>query len=194
MTGYLTQKGIPDGNRYNLAIPNREIRNIITEHILSMFKDKVKNDGEMANAFCNALIEGNKEIAEKIFSEFMKKTISVRDTFVTKPTKENFYHGILLGILSYKAGWSVKSNKESGDGYSDILVQIDDSDTGIVIEVKYALDGQERDICKKAIDQINEKQYAIELKEEGIHKILKYGIACNRKSCCIELEKENSKI
>ena len=194
MTGYLTQKGIPDGNRYNLAIPNREIRNIITEHILSMFKDKVKNDGEMANAFCNALIEGNKEIAEKIFSEFMKKTISVRDTFVTKPTKENFYHGIVLGILSYKAGWSVKSNKESGDGYSDILVQIDDSDTGIVIEVKYALDGQERDICKKAIDQINEKQYAIELKEEGIHKILKYGIACNRKSCYIELEKENSKI
>lgn len=194
MTGYLTQKGIPDGNRYNLAIPNREIRNIVTEHILSMFKDKVKNDGERANAFCNALIEGNKEIAEKIFTEFMKKTISVRDTFVTKPTKENFYHGILLGILSYKAGWSVKSNKESGDGYSDILVQIDDSDTGIVIEVKYASDGQERDICKKAIAQINEKQYAIEFKEEGIHRILKYGIACNRKSCCIELEKENSKI
>ena len=80
-----------------------------------------------------------------------------------------------MGILSYKAGWYFKSNKESGDGYSDILVQIDDSDTGIVIEVKYASDGQERDICKKAIAQINEKQYAIEFKEEGIHRILTCG-------------------
>ena len=58
-----------------------------------------------------------------------------------KPTKENFYHGLLLGILGFKENWSVMSNRESGDGFSDILIRIEDEDVGIVIEVKYASGG-----------------------------------------------------
>ena len=138
MTGYLTQKGSINRELYNLAIPNREIRNIMTDHILNLFKEQVAADGELLNNFCDALENGQQEMVEALFSEYLKKTISIRDTFVQKPTKENFYHGILLGILGFKAGWSVSSNRETGNGYSDILIQIDDADKGIIIEVKYA--------------------------------------------------------
>ena len=189
MTGYLTKNGEPDGNRYELAVPNREIRNIITEHILTRFRQDVGKDGAMVNAFCNALEDGKTELVEKIFTEYMEQTISVRDTFVKKPTKENFYHGILLGILSFKDDWTVKSNKESGDGFSDIMVRIDDSDIGIIIEVKYA-ESSELAECQKALKQIEEKRYAAELKQEGISQILKYGIVCNRKKCFVMSARE----
>ena len=141
MTGYLTQRGEPNGDRYNLVIPNREIRNIITNHILKMFKESIKKDGKTVGEFCDALLKQNPEKVESIFTDYMKKTISIRDTFVQKPTKENFYHGLLLGILGFKENWSVMSNRESGDGFSDILIRIEDEDVGIVIEVKYASDG-----------------------------------------------------
>ena len=186
MTGYLTKHGEPDGKRYNLAIPNREIRNIITEHILTRFQMDVGKDGEMVNMFCNALKDGKPELVEKILTSYMEKTISVRDTFVKKPTKENFYHGMLLGILSFKGDWTVKSNKESGNGFSDIMIRMDDSDIGISIEVKYAENNEEAE-CQKALRQIDEKRYATELKQEGISRILKYGIVCNRKRCYVML-------
>ena len=141
MTGYLTSRSNTDGNRYDLVIPNREIRNIITEHILKLFKENIKQDGQKVNAFCDALLTEKADVAEKLFSDYMQKTISVRDTFVQKPTKENFYHGILLGILGFKENWLVTSNRESGDGFSDIMIQVGDSEVGIVIEVKYANDG-----------------------------------------------------
>lgn len=141
MTGYLTQRGEPNGDRYNLVIPNREIRNIITNHILKMFKESIKEDGKTVGEFCEALLKQNPEKVESIFTDYMRKTISIRDTFVKKPTKENFYHGLLLGILGFKENWSVMSNRESGDGFSDILIRIEDEDVGIVIEVKYASDG-----------------------------------------------------
>lgn len=99
MTGYLTYRGEPDGNRYNLVIPNLEIRNILTEHILKQFKTNIKQDGKTVNTFCNALLTGDAAIVEKLFTAYMKKTISIRDTFVRKATKENFYHGLLLCIL-----------------------------------------------------------------------------------------------
>ena len=188
MTGYLTQRGEANGNRYYLVVPNREIRNIITEHILELFKDNVEKDGQMVNEFCNALLQGKPEKVERIFTEYMKKTISVRDTFVRKPTKENFYHGILLGILSFKGGWMVSSNKESGDGYSDILIRIDDVNIGIVIEIKYAQDGKEEAECKEALRQIIDEHYTEALERDGIHKIMKYGIACNVKRCRVMLE------
>ena len=188
MTGYLTQRGKADGNRYNLAIPNREIRNIITEHILILFKENVEKDGNMLNDFCNALLYGEAEKVEKIFTEYMRKTVSVRDTFVQKPTKENFYHGILLGILGFKEGWSVVSNRESGDGFSDIQIFIDDADVGIVLEVKYAEIGQEEKECRKALKQIVDKRYTEALHQYGVHKILKYGIACNVKNCRVMME------
>lgn len=189
MTGYLTQRGEPDGNRYNLVIPNREIRNIIIEHILKMFKDKIKNDGETLNAFCDALRNQDAEKVETLFTEYMQKTISIRDTFAKKTTKENFYHGVLLGILGFKEDWSVLSNREAGEGFSDILIQIEDEDIGIVIEMKYAEDGNLEKECERAMKQIVDKRYVEALEQEGIHTILKYGIACYKKKCKVVLEK-----
>ena len=183
MTGYLTQRGEPSGNRYNLVIPNREIRNIITNHILKMFKENVKDDGKTVSDLCDALLNQNPEKVELIFTEYMKKTISIRDTFAQKPTKENFYHGLLLGILGFKENWSVMSNRESGDGFGDILIRIEDEDVGIVIEVKYADDGNLQGECEKALQQIVDIRYTEALEQEGIHTIIKYGIACYRKKC-----------
>ena len=183
MTGYLTQRGEPSGNRYNLVIPNREIRNIITNHILKMFKENVKDDGKTVSDLCDALLNQNPEKVELIFTEYMKKTISIRDTFAQKPTKENFYHGLLLGILGFKENWSVMSNRESGDGFGDILIRIEDEDVGIVIEVKYADDGNLQEECEKALQQIIDIRYTEALEQEGIHTIIKYGIACYRKKC-----------
>lgn len=183
MTGYLTQRGEPSGNRYNLVIPNREIRNIITNHILKMFKENVKDDGKTVSDLCDALLNQNPEKVELIFTEYMKKTISIRDTFARKPTKENFYHGLLLGILGFKENWSAMSNRESGDGFGDILIRIEDEDVGIVIEVKYADDGNLQGECEKALQQIIDIRYTEALEQEGIHTIIKYGIACYRKKC-----------
>ena len=183
MTGYLTQRGEPSGNRYNLVIPNREIRNIITNHILKMFKENVKDDGKTVSDLCDALLNKNPEKVELIFTEYMKKTISIRDTFARKPTKENFYHGLLLGILGFKENWSVMSNRESGDGFGDILIRIEDEDVGIVIEVKYADNGNLQGECEKALQQIIDIRYTESLEQEGIHTIIKYGIACYRKKC-----------
>ena len=190
MTGYLTSRSNTDGNRYDLVIPNREIRNIITEHILKLFKENIKQDGQKVNAFCDALLTEKADVAEKLFSDYMQKTISVRDTFVQKPTKENFYHGILLGILGFKENWLVTSNRESGDGFSDIMIQVGDSEVGIVIEVKYANDGNLEAECKKALKQIDDTGYAEALHQDGICKILKYAIACYKKTCKIMLEAE----
>lgn len=188
MTGYLTQRGEADGNRYNLAVPNREIRNIMTEHIRKLFKEHVAKDGAMVNAFCRALFEGKPDAVETLFEEYMAKTVSVRDTFVRKPIKENFYHGLLLGILSYKGDWFVTSNREAGNGFSDIQIQIDEENVGIIIEVKYAQNGDEEKACRQALKQIQEKEYEASLQQAGIHRILKYGIACNKKKCRVLLE------
>lgn len=107
-----------------------------------------------------------------------------------KNIKENFYHGILLGILGFKGGWTVKSNKEAGDGFSDIMIRIDDSDVGIILEVKYAEEGQMERECQKALNQIKEKNYAENMRLDGVHTILKYGITCNKKKCCVPFEKD----
>lgn len=191
MTGYLTQRGKADGNRYNLVIPNREVRNIITEHILVKFRQDIKKDGQMVQRFCQALANGQAQQVEQIFATYMSKTVSVRDTFVRKAIRENFYHGILLGILSFKDGWTVTSNRESGNGFSDILIQIDDSDIGIVIEVKYTEEGKSMESdCKAALKQIDEKNYTETLYQAGVKRILKYGIACQIKDCKVMLEEE----
>ena len=194
MTGYLTQRGEPSGNRYNLVIPNREIRNIITNHILKMFKENVKDDGKTVSDLCDALLNQNPEKVELIFTEYMKKTISIRDTFARKPTKENFYHGILLGILSYKNDWRVSSNRESGEGFSDIVIEMGNAETGIVIEVKYTDEKKdlERD-CRKALEQIRDKDYTQTLWQEGYKKMVQYGIAFHLKQCCVMEEEMQRK-
>ena len=188
MTGYLTQKGDSNGKRYNLAIPNQEIRNIMTDHILQLFKEDVAKDGAMVETFCQALVDGNADRIEQLFTEYLTKTISVRDTFVRKPVKENFYHGILLGLLGYKSNWLIKSNAESGIGYSDILVEVPTNRTGIVIEIKYAEDGDLDAACEKALKQIEEKDYVAKLKQDGMKNFIKYGVACFKKICKVEIE------
>lgn len=182
-TGYLTQKGKPEGNRFPLAIPNMEIRNIFTTQIMDFFKENVPKNRASLNEFCESLKNGDAENVEKQLTEYLRRTISIRDTFVKKQMKENFFHGILLGILSFGDTWSVSSNKESGDGYSDILLETDDGETGIILELKYADDGNLDTACKKALEQINRNRYEEILLDEGVPHILKYGIAFYKKRC-----------
>ena len=191
MTGYLTQRGRADGNLYNLVIPNREIRNIFTEQIMKMFQEQAEQDGETLGRFCDALEQENAEEVERCFTGYMRKTVSIRDTFVRKATKENFYHGMLIGLLGFKEGWTVMSNREAGDGFSDIQVLIDDAETGIVIEVKYAQDGDLEAECQKALTQMRALHYEEGMRNAGIRKILKYGIACWKKTCKVVVESES---
>ena len=186
-TGYLTQRGEPEGRQFHLAIPNKEIREIFEMKIVDLFKENVKKDGETLDRFCEALKNGETESVQRQFQAYLRKTISLRDTFVKKNMKENFYHGILLGILGFKASWNVFSNRETGDGYSDLLITIPDEAIGIVIEMKYADDGNLDAACKKALEQIEGNHYEEELYDEGMDEILKYGIACYKKRCRVVL-------
>lgn len=182
-TGYLTQRGRPDGNQFHLAIPNMEIRTIFTAQIMELFKETVQKDGETLNGFCEALQNGDAQSVETYFGAYLRKTISIRDTSVRKEMKENFYHGILLGILGFKDEWAVSSNQESGEGCTDILIETEEEGAGIIIELKYAHDGNLEAGCKKALEQIQKKQYSESLQDEGIEKILNYGISCYKKRC-----------
>ncbi|MDO4298670.1 MAG: AAA family ATPase [Lachnospiraceae bacterium] len=186
-TGYLTQRGKSEGDKFHLAIPNIEIRKIFTTQIMEFFKENVPKNGEALKDFCEALKGGEPDRVEKQLGEYLKRTISIRDTFVKKQMKENFYHGILLGILGFQDTWSVSSNKESGDRYSDILVETDDGEVGIVLEVKYAEEGGLETACREALEQIERKRYEEELLDEGINHILKYGIAFYKKRCRVML-------
>lgn len=187
-TGYLTQRGKADGNVFRLVIPNMEIRDIFTTQIMEYFRENIKEDGETLRLFCDALEAGNVEKVEKYFSAYLRKTISIRDTFVKRKLKENFYHGMLLGILGLKESWTISSNREVGEGYGDIIVETEDSETGIIIEVKYAHDGNLESACQEAIAQIRNTRYDDELKENGTRKILRYGIACYLKRCKVIME------
>lgn len=182
-TGYLTKRGTGNGRNIRLTIPNREIRDIFTTQIMTWFKENVEKDGKTLRDFCLALEEGRAEEVERILSIYLKKTISIRDTFVQKKMKENFYHGILIGILGLKEHWGISSNRESGDGYSDIVIETEDMEKGIIIEAKYAEDGDLQKACEKALAQIEDNHYEEELEDEGIEDILKYGIAFYKKRC-----------
>ncbi len=187
MTGYLTQRGKAEGRQMKLAIPNLEIRDIFETKIMEFFKENVKKDGETLSCFCDALQKGDAENVEKIFTEYLKRTISIRDTAVRNEMKENFYHGILIGILGVKTRWGVSSNRELGEGYADILAEPDTGDMGIIIELKYAHDGRLDAACKEALKQIEYTRYEDDLEDDGVENILKYGIACYKKRCKVLL-------
>ena len=205
-TGYLTQRGKAEGRQMKLAIPNLEIRDIYVTQIMEFFKENVREDGDTLNRFCDALRNEDTENVEKIFTEYLRKTISIRDTAVKKEMKENFptgkattkgtkgqspsvcfYHGVLLGILGVKTRWGISSNREMGEGYADILVEPDTGDIGIIIEVKYAHDGDLDGACKEALKQIEYTKYEDNLEDDGVENILKYGIACYKKRCRVML-------
>ena len=187
-TGYLTQCNRIDGDIFELVIPNLEIRQIFIDQIMEWFQEEMGKDTPLIDAFCDAFIRGDAEAVEEQFNAYLLKTISIRDTNVRKGKKENFYHGILLGLLSHREDWWVRSNVESGDGFSDILVECEEKGIGIVIEVKYP-DGRDlEEECKIALKQIERMGYETKLKQDGMERILRYGIACNRKKCKVLME------
>ena len=187
-TGYLTHHGCTESGKYRLAIPNREVRNLFIKKIREWFGDTSRNDGKKLEEFCNAFYEKNPMKIEQLFGDYLWNTISIRDTAAAKEKKENFYHGILLGLLGYKENWLTKSNAESGIGYSDILVEIPDNRTGVVIELKYAEDGDMDTACARALEQIEEKNYVDKLKQDGMRNFIRYGIACYKKDCKVVCE------
>ena len=191
LTGYLTLQGRPDGDWYRLVIPNMEIRKIFTEQIMDYFCETVKRDGRSLKQFCDALKHADAGRVQEQLNRYLKKAVGIRDTFVRKPLKENYYHGILMGLLAYKDDWAVMSNRESGDGYSDILVEMEEDETGLVIEVKYAEHVDLKSTCQEALAQIEKNGYADQLLEDGMRKVLKYGVACYKKRCMVMLASES---
>ena len=194
-TGYLTQRGIDSNDLTELVIPNREIRWIFVQQIREWFQEESVKDRKKLESFCRAFQENDTKAIEKGFNEYLWNTISIRDTSVRKEMKENFYHGILLGLLAYMDGWLVKSNTESGEGYSDISIEIRQREIGIVIELKYAENGTFDVSCQEALRQIHERKYETALIENGLHTIYRYGIACYKKRCkvvseCFEIKEQ----
>lgn len=185
-TGYLTQRGRVDGRKYRLAIPNREIRELFITQIREWFRQSSRKDTGTLEAFCQAFPQKDAVKIEKLLNEYLWNTISIRD-ISGREKKENFYHGMILGLLRYKENWLVKSNAESGEGYSDILIEVPESRTGIVVEIKYAEDAAFDSACNKAIKQIEEKHYEAALLGDGMENVVKYGIACYKKRCKVLL-------
>jgi uncharacterized protein YecA (UPF0149 family) len=181
-TGYLTSRRMMEDGSLELVIPNKEIRSLFITQIQEWFKRTATSDTEQIERFCNAFPKGNAEEIEDLLSDYLWSCISIRDTAVRNEMKENFYHGMLLGLLRYKVKWGIKSNAESGNGYSDILLKTPQR-VGIVIEIKYAQDGDLEKACQVALAQIENKQYDSILKDDGIKEIIKYGIAIYKKNC-----------
>ena len=189
-TGYLTDSARPEGKIHTLVIPNKEILEIYKEQVLSWFNTKAGH-GSQWEQLCNAIENGDAEGTEEALNNIMPKCISIRVTYSRKDMKENFYHGLLIGLMSCNGEWVVKSEQESGEGYPDILVKAVEKRAGCVFEIKYAEDGRFDETCRKAMQQIKDKKYADILKQEGVEKIYLYGIAFYRKFCKVVCEQEN---
>ena len=189
-TGYLTQTGKVERSVYKLIIPNREVQEVFILQIQEWFKETVVQDEKPMQAFCKAFLDGNAEEIQKRLTVILGKMISILDTKAKDEQKENFYHGLLLGLLRSDPTWSILSNAESGDGFSDILIEPEDPDAGIVIEVKYSptLAGMES-VCEAAMNQIKEKRYDERLRNEGREHITAFGIAFCKKRCRVVFEK-----
>ena len=195
-TGYLTRRKDADTEAaadydaddiYSLAIPNREIRKIFIDQVMEWFKEETRKDSPKLDAFCDAFVKADAAAVEEYFTAYLQKTISIRDTSVQKGRKENFYHGVLLGLLSHREDWIITSNAESGDGFSDILIELEEEGIGIIIEVKYPDEEDLENGCKKALAQIERMHYEEKLLQDGYCMIYKYGIACRKKRCMVRL-------
>ncbi len=183
-TGYLTQTGRAVKGVYKLVIPNREVREVFVLQIQEWFRERVVDDEKPMREFCRAFLKGEADDIQKQLNIILNRMISVLDLKASDGKKENFYHGLLLGLLRSKANWLILSNAESGDGFSDILIEPEDPDAGIVIEVKYAssIAGLEK-ACEEALKQIGERRYDERLRNDGRTDVLTYGIAFSRKRC-----------
>lgn len=185
-TGYLTEREKKSRGQLSLAIPNREIRDLFVNQIQEWFHEESREDAEELKQFCRAFAVGDAALAEERLNGYLWKSISIRDTAVRKERKENFYHGMLLGLMQYESSWDIESNAESGEGYSDILIKTEKR-VGIVIEIKYAEDGSLEKYCEDALKQIENKKYDAALQKDGMEKIFKYGIAFHKKNCRVLL-------
>ena len=195
-TGYLTKIGevkVPDSESYayKLVIPNKEVREVFILQIQEWFKAVVANDDDTMKLLSRAILDKDEKQIARQLNIVMSRMISILDTKAPDAMKENFYHGLLLGLLrGSNPDWLIKSNRESGDGFSDILIEPEDPDAGIVIEVKYAKEMKELDAaCEAAMAQIQNKRYDEALRDEGRCDILAYGIAFCRKRCRVVGEK-----
>ena len=195
-TGYLTKIGevkVPDSESYayKLVIPNKEVREVFILQIQEWFKAVVAKDDDTMKLLSRAILDKDEKQIARQLNIVMSRMISILDTKAPDAMKENFYHGLLLGLLrGSNPDWLIKSNRESGDGFSDILIEPEDPDAGIVIEVKYAKEMKELDAaCEAAMAQIKNKRYDEALRDEGRCDILAYGIAFCRKRCRVVGEK-----
>ena len=195
-TGYLTKIGevkLPDSESYAymLVIPNKEVREVFVLQIQEWFKAVVANDNDTMSLLSKAILDKDEAILARQLNIVMGRMISILDTKAPDDMKENFYHGLLLGLLrGSNPDWLIKSNRESGDGFSDILIKPENPDLGIVIEVKYAKEFKGLDAaCGAAMAQIKQKRYDETLRDEGRCDILAYGIAFCRKRCRVVGEK-----
>jgi hypothetical protein len=195
-TGYLTKIGevkLPDSESYayRLVIPNKEVREVFVLQIQEWFKAVVANDNDTMKLLSKAILDKDEAILARQLNIVMGRMISILDTKASDDMKENFYHGLLLGLLrGSNPDWLIKSNRESGDGFSDILIKPENPDLGIVIEVKYAKEFKGLDaVCDAAMAQIKQKRYDETLRDEGRCDILAYGIAFCRKRCRVVGEK-----
>lgn len=189
-TGYLTDSTESSGKVHRLVIPNKEVLGIYQDRIYSWFRVKVMSNTEQWQKFCSAVENGKVKEIQHLLNQFMEDSISIRDTSVRKEMKENFYHGMLLGLLKVEGRWIVKSHAESGIGYTDIMVEIPAKDTGCIIEVKYAENGAFDSACDEAMKQIKNAKYVTALKKKGVQTIHKFGIACYKKSCKVVMDRE----
>ena len=185
-TGYLTQEARLPGKQMKLILPNREVRELFADLVKDWFRETTRADTSRINRFCQAFPAGDTATIQAMLQAYMWDSISVRDTAVRANRKENFYHGMMLGLLQSQESWSVRSNEENGVGYSDISVATPER-VGVIIELKYADDGNLDKSCAEALAQIEAKQYAEGLRRRGMKKILKYGIAFWEKDCVVAL-------
>ena len=185
-TGYLTKRDsdLEDEELVKLAIPNKEIRKLFTDLVKDWFLETTLADTSRINRFCSAFSRGDAALIQDMLNDYLWDSISVRDTAVRKNMKENFYHGMLLGMLNSQENWMTQSNAETGEGYSDISICTPER-TGIVIELKYAHNGNLKAACEEALKQIEEQKYAVGLQRQGMKKIMKYGIAFYEKECMV---------
>lgn len=189
-TGYLTNIGNPESGVYELVIPNREVHEVFVLQIQEWFQRSVAKEESMPE-FSKAILNADAEELQKQLNVIMSRMISVLDTKAREEQKENFYHGLLLGLLrGSNPDWLIKSNRESGDGYSDILIEPENPDAGIIIEVKYAasISGLDK-ACENAMAQIKNRRYDETLRENGRCDILAYGIAFHKKRCRVVCER-----
>ena len=189
-TGYLTQISNDAYSRYKLAIPNKEIREVFVLQIREWFAGVVANNAASTKEINQGFLEGRAEAIQRELTMFLGETISIMDTNARSGEKENLYHGILLGILKSYPDWAVKSNRESGDGFPDILLKPKNPDAGIIIELKYAhtMNDLEK-ACERALGQIRDRRYDEALREDGRDDVLAYGIAFYKKRCKVVVEK-----